>query len=232
MTWTVHPIALPGVNAYLVRGPEGLVLVDTGWPGMERQVLAALRRANWPRVPLWAILLTHFHVDHRGNAARLRELTGAPVVLAPQGVVRAQGRGPQVPPGRDRIGRWMARTFRLLSPLLPPSPVRADLALGPCTDLAFLGLPGARWIPTPGHTPDSHTLLLPDGQALVGDAVLQSWRRQRVLLPHVLEDLAAARESLRRLEALPLTTVYPGHGRPFPAERLSEAWEDPALTEA
>src|SRR5204862_8023553 len=52
------------VNAYLVREPDGLTLVDTMISGSAKGIIAAAERAGTPIV---RIVLTHAHVDHVGS---------------------------------------------------------------------------------------------------------------------------------------------------------------------
>jgi glyoxylase-like metal-dependent hydrolase (beta-lactamase superfamily II) len=70
------PMTLDGTNTWVLREPSGdaCVVVDPG----------PLDEGHLHRVadqgPVELIVLTHGHVDHAEGAARLRELTGAPVV--------------------------------------------------------------------------------------------------------------------------------------------------------
>lgn len=72
------PWALDHVHAYLLQGPDGWVLVDTGLGTPEslsvwEQTLGSLDG------PVARIVVTHFHPDHIGCAADLAVATGAPV---------------------------------------------------------------------------------------------------------------------------------------------------------
>ena len=71
------PMTGPGTNTYLVSGSEGCVVIDPG-PLIESH-LAAVAEAARARGGARALLVTHGHPDHMEGAARLRELTGAPV---------------------------------------------------------------------------------------------------------------------------------------------------------
>ena len=77
------PIPLRYVNCYLLRGPSGWTLVDTGFHD-------ALAEDAWPRAfadlairpqDVSQILVTHYHPDHIGAAGWLQQLTGATVYL-------------------------------------------------------------------------------------------------------------------------------------------------------
>lgn len=67
------------VLAYLLETPQGPVLVDTGWPNAEAWdgLVAGLRETGHEISDVAAILVTHFHPDHFGLAARVREASGA-----------------------------------------------------------------------------------------------------------------------------------------------------------
>jgi glyoxylase-like metal-dependent hydrolase (beta-lactamase superfamily II) len=69
------PMTLDGTNTWLLRDPasESAIVVDPG-PLIEGHLQAVAAHG-----PVAVILLTHGHYDHREGAARLAELTGAPV---------------------------------------------------------------------------------------------------------------------------------------------------------
>lgn len=69
----------PGTNSYLIWDTTGsCVVVDPG-PRIESH-LAELARVAGQHGGVSSILITHGHRDHVEGAARLRELTGAPVL--------------------------------------------------------------------------------------------------------------------------------------------------------
>jgi glyoxylase-like metal-dependent hydrolase (beta-lactamase superfamily II) len=81
------PMSLDGTNSYVLRAPgqPHAVLVDPG--PLDAAHLQALADAG----PVELILITHRHADHTAGAARLHELTGAPVRAADAG--HCHGRG-------------------------------------------------------------------------------------------------------------------------------------------
>ena len=70
------PMTLDGTNTWLLRAPgaSDAIVVDPG-PNDKTHLSAVVAGAGH----VASILLTHGHVDHSAGAARLHELTGAPV---------------------------------------------------------------------------------------------------------------------------------------------------------
>lgn len=66
-------------HVYAVRGPDGIAMVDSGAGTDTAHLLRALA-SSFPGQPLQALLLTHYHMDHCGGAAELREATGCEVI--------------------------------------------------------------------------------------------------------------------------------------------------------
>jgi len=87
----IHQLKLPfplqpeqlAVNAYLIQGDKGCLLVDCGWninqafSAMERQ----LKEIGLGFENISLILITHFHPDHYGLAGRLVQVCKAKVAL-------------------------------------------------------------------------------------------------------------------------------------------------------
>jgi glyoxylase-like metal-dependent hydrolase (beta-lactamase superfamily II) len=68
------------VNAHLIASDAGCVLVDAGLPGSERKIARVLARYGLSLQNIKLIIVTHALVDHAGSAARMRELSGAPIL--------------------------------------------------------------------------------------------------------------------------------------------------------
>lgn len=66
----------PGTNTYIIHGGDGASAVVDPGPLIEAHLT---RVAEVAGTGLQAILITHGHPDHVEGAARLRELTGAPI---------------------------------------------------------------------------------------------------------------------------------------------------------
>ncbi|MFJ5977238.1 MBL fold metallo-hydrolase [Pseudarthrobacter oxydans] len=88
------PMSLDGTNSYVLRAPgsPGAVVVDPG--PLDEAHLRALAAAG----PVELVLVTHRHADHTAGAARLHQLTGAPVRAA--GTAHCYGGGAPLKDGQ------------------------------------------------------------------------------------------------------------------------------------
>jgi hydroxyacylglutathione hydrolase len=225
----VVPVVLGLSNVFLVRG-ERWVLVDAGAPGDAEPILRAARRHGVQPRDIALILLTHGHVDHFGAAADLRRATGAPVAVhrADVPTLRA-GRNPDALVTLGLEGRM----FRPFLPWSAPS-LEPDIAFDGDFDLRPYGL-DACTLHTPGHSPGHVAVPLAGGGLIAGDLLRGGFLGGRLLggrpnLPFYAEDAGQLAESLARALALPVSTLYVGHGGPLDASRVRHRLAAGALT--
>ncbi|MDQ3863275.1 MAG: MBL fold metallo-hydrolase [Actinomycetota bacterium] len=221
----VARLALGVVNAYLVGEVGGRwVLVDAGTPGNAERIHAAAQERFGAGARPEAIVLTHGHTDHSGSAAQLSDLWGVPVYAHRLELPFLTGLSAYPPPD-PTVGGPLA----LLSRFMPREII--DLGEDRARELPsggeVPGMPGWRWIPTPGHTPGHVCLFRPeDGVLLAGDALAtvdadsfsgMLSRRQKISRPAtpVTPDWDAAERSAREIAALRARVLAPGHGEPM-----------------
>ena len=68
------------LNAHLIIGEQGCLLVDTGLPGSHHKIGRVLKGHGRTFKDIKLIVVTHAHVDHAGTAAQMRQLSGAPIL--------------------------------------------------------------------------------------------------------------------------------------------------------
>ncbi len=166
------------------------IVVDPG--DNVQSILDRLARRN---LVLKQIVVTHAHIDHVGGAAKLKAHTGAPVFLNQHDLPLLAA--------MDIQAGWLG--------IAPPETVALD---GSADDGTIVGLPTlpAHVLHTPGHTPGSICLHLPNHALLLAGDTLFAGTIGRTDLPG--GDMRAILRSLhhRLLELPDETHVIPGHG--------------------
>lgn len=185
-------------NCYLVHAPEGAILFD-----------APDGACEWLEergVELKLLLLTHGHIDHVQDAARIKRQFGCQLGCSIE----------TVPMISDRD------FFRGFGFELEIEPVNADFTINETPRRDFLGLE-LQVLEVPGHCPGSLCFFSREDQLLIGGDVLFAGGVGRWDLPGGDVDLlfGGIREKLFQLGDR--VTVLPGHGPPtkIGTERLT-----------
>lgn len=220
------PFAMRSVNAWLDVADRTLVdcgpRTDGGWAAL----VSGLAAHGLAPKDVRRVVLTHGHVDHYGNLARLQDAN--PEL---QAFVHRTERAWIEDYGATRAERFLAYEdalvrcglsepeldvlaagYHVLSEMGEPARIHGDVP-------ATLELDGARWttIPVPGHSPGSLAFFEPgSGTLLSGDTLLEKVTTNAVCLAADEEDaLFQYRNSLKRLAATKARRVLPGHRAPF-----------------
>lgn len=209
VTEGLHRIGLGLVNAYLLETREGLVLVDTGFPGSEAAILRAIVEAGHASGRLSHIVVTHAHPDHVGSLDAIARATGAETWMsAPDAPLAREARMRPVHPSPGLLPRLLQGAMRLMPRKVPPA--RVDHEIAGAATLPFGGL---EVIPAPGHCLGQIVLHWPERRALIAADACMNLRRLR--LPLMNEDAGVAAESLRGISRLDVDVACFGHGRPI-----------------
>jgi glyoxylase-like metal-dependent hydrolase (beta-lactamase superfamily II) len=166
----------PTPNATGSRVPEApdagsWALVDAGLSiGAARILEVAAERYGRESRPA-AIVLTHGHFDHVGALQPLLGVWDVPVYAHPLELPFLTGRADYPPP--DPTVEKPGLVARL-SPFFPKRGINLGGRVKPLpADQSVPGMPGWRWVHTPGHAPGHVSLFRQSDRALIaGDAVV------------------------------------------------------------
>ena len=196
VTTGVHQVS-KGVNAFIIDGDGGVILVDTGLPKRHGVIVEGLASIGRSVGDVQAIVLTHAHADHFGGAAALKRQTDASLIASDVEAPVIEGLRPvPAPPILD------FPVLRLIARLVPtPESATVDERV---TTGALTVAPDIEVIPTPGHT-DGHISLLLDragGVLFVGDAAMatRSGGLQRGFMNRKSPTFDSSLEAMARLE--------------------------------
>jgi glyoxylase-like metal-dependent hydrolase (beta-lactamase superfamily II) len=229
------PFRLNHVHVYLVEADDGFILIDTGVNTSE--AFSSLKRKlhdiSLDFHAITQVVITHFHSDHCGQAARIHDLGGAQIAMG--GIERTTWEGIQA--GLDD-----QREEQFLHHGLPPEQAKEQVDVLPY--LKSLTMPfdidlrvdhGHMMVAkrrrfeafvTPGHTPGHVCLFLPEEKIMFsGDHILQKITPNIGLHPYSGPDpLGEYLQSLRATLALGTTRLLPSHGPMVedPSKRIHE----------
>lgn len=218
------------INAHLVIGAHGTILVDAGLPDSEHKVEAALRRENRRMEDISLIVVTHAHVDHAGSASRIRERSGAPIVGHEADASHFGRETPMTFCPTGWFGRLFLCTKLMLEPYVGFRP-DIELAVGAELDMAQYGVDGVIRH-TPGHTEGSISVELPTGDALVGDLLASGIllggiaRTDHAKRPPFEDDPGRVAEHLVRMVDAGYERFHVGHGGPVAAAEVARHARD------
>lgn len=212
------------VNAHMIIGDRGCVLIDAGLPGSAAKVEQILSQNGLTCGDIKAIVITHAHVDHAGGAAELREKTRAPIIAHEDDLPYYKREMPMTFCPTGKVGRYFLKTPL---PYQSYNAFEPDVLLsnGTSFDLAEFGIPGAI-THTPGHTKGSISVELGNKDALVGDLVASGiliggvMRINRAIRPPFEDNPDTVRNELLRLVDAGIERFYMGHGGPLDAHEV------------
>lgn len=202
---------------YLVIGPEGPVLVESGPGSTLPAVLKALDGFGFGPADIRHVLLTHIHLDHAGGAGTLmRALPHARLTVHPRGARHMADPSRLVAGTQAVYGEAQAR--RMYGDILP-IPVERMLETPEGTTIR-LGGRELTFLDTPGHA--RHHVCIRDGRSghiFAGDMFGLSYREldvdgRQFVFPTttpVQFDPAAMHASIDRLQFLRPDAIYVTH---------------------
>ncbi len=194
MIHEVLPVGMLQCNCSIFGDEQSheAIVID---PGDEIERIQAILKKHGLTVK--AIVITHAHIDHIGGAAKLKALTGAPVIM--------NANDQELYDQMDVQAAWLG--------MKPPERTAIDAPANE-GDVLTLGADAARFeiLHTPGHTQGSVSVWIPSEQKLIAGDTLFRDSIGRTDLPG-----GDSRQILRSIENKLLqlpedATVIAGHG--------------------
>ncbi|MBA2341295.1 MAG: MBL fold metallo-hydrolase [Pyrinomonadaceae bacterium] len=211
------------VNLYMVGTNDSWVLVDTGLPKQGWRVRAAAEERFGKGARPEAIILTHGHFDHAGNALGLAEGWDVPIYPHELELPYLTGKS-DYPPQDPTVGGALAQMSRLFPHSGYDFGSRVQMLP---RDGSAPGLPEWRVLHTPGHTAGHISLFRERDRVLLAGDALATVNQESVVTLLTLEkelrqppaplttDWGAARRSIEQLAKLQPSAIAAGHGLPI-----------------
>ena len=219
-------------NGYFVIENDSVIAVDAGaLYGKEYAEKVCADAGIDPR-SIRLIVASHAHVDHICNVDELRKLSGAPIAVQKGGEQdMRKGELPHVYP-RCAIGDEIfefAKTQGGMPKDYQPC-IAPDIVWTDELDLHPYGISG-KAVATPGHSLSDCSVILEDGQAIVGDLIVEdnfTHGAPTIAYFGYDPDRNKANEmlfpSLEKLASYNSVTYYSGHGGPFTRKQFEDAF--------
>lgn len=226
------------VNVYFVGrpaaatgSPPSWILVDAAVAIGATQILNVAAERFGPDSRPAAIVLTHGHFDHVGALEALLGVWDVPVYAHTLELPFLTGEADYPPPDPTVGGGLMAR----LSPLFPERGIDLGDRVHPLPSTGEIpGMPGWRWVHTPGHSPGHLSLFRSSDRVLIaGDAVATTKQESMFSVLTQQQELHGppayftidwdhAHRSVVRLATLRPRVVAAGHGEPLSGDEVAD----------
>lgn len=224
---TVHKISifpLGMINAFLLINSKSCILIDTGLPNSEKSIENALKKFNLTFTDIKLIIITHAHIDHAGNTAKIKSLSGAHVIAHNGDLPYYKGEKKMHFCCTGWFGWLFSKTGAIQKPFDTFEP---DILLSSNDKFSLnsYGIDG-EIISTPGHTQGSISIVIENEKAVVGDLISSGILLGGILMTHKakrppFEDhpLQVSQE-LQSIANKGVQTFFMGHGGPLPQKEV------------
>ena len=190
----VYYVGQADYASYLITTPEGHILIDATFESEAPLIQKSVEQLKFRFADIKVLLISHAHRDHAGGARRVKELTGAQLMVMDSDVKAVETGGPDMPP---------VKVDRILHD-------KDEVKLGGVNIVAYR---------TPGHTPGNTTYVWKASQSgsaytlvMMGSLSSNASTLASPPTPTLVEDY---RYDFRFLKTLPCDVFLGAHGKFF-----------------
>lgn len=188
----IYYVGVAGVTSFLITTPEGHILLDSGFAETVPLIQESINQLGFKLQDVKVLINSHAHFDHAGGLARLKELSGAKLMIA-------EGDAAIISQGGKGDFFWGDKA--------PFEPAKVDRILRDQDTVELGGVKMTARI-TPGHTKGNTTWLMKvreDGKELdvvfVGSMTVPGYKLlDSPLYPNIVADYAYSFALLKSLK--------------------------------
>jgi glyoxylase-like metal-dependent hydrolase (beta-lactamase superfamily II) len=226
---TTDESGLSFVNAYVIRGNDGYLLVDAGWNTDESfdALKNGMAEIGADVKDITQIVVTHIHPDHYGMAGRIKKISGATLAMHHIEKDFIEPRYVSMEALLNQIDQLLAANgvpAKMIKNLSNATvgleryvvPTQPDILLHD-DETVTTGLFTFKVIWSPGHSSGHICLYEPEKKIfLSGDHILPTITPNVSVHPQAIENpLGRYFDSLNSLKNLEVERALPGHEKPF-----------------
>ena len=219
------------INRFLLELPDGnYCLIDTGYKWEYADFKKKLTELGIPLGNVKYVVITHAHADHVGFLKEMLEEIQPTVVYHPDQAPRLRAGKNDCNVYISNYPVWLSSKLVTISYFVDKS--QCYPALDTSTFVPYTENPlaeyGIELIPLVGHTA-ADLCVKADGDFFCGDVFGNAFFSTHRFPTWIEDKFALIRSWEQVVDRKDIVTVYPGHGKPFPAKILPkdlEYWRD------
>ena len=207
-------------NVFIVSRLGRSILIDTGMHSDRWSLKRALLKKGFePK----AVILTHSHFDHAGNAAWLKKIYGAEIVAHVSEREYLEKGDMPIPEGTLSITKGLVSVGRKMPSLFNFESCSPDIIIDEFMDLSVLGFNGFV-MHTPGHSQGEVAIVIDDEIAFAGDSIIGTIPGKP--FPPFADNINDLLKSWGKLLDTKCRLFLPGHGRAVSREVLEQEYRE------
>jgi len=217
-------------KVYLLKQKSGYLMIDTGYFYDYSKFQEGLRENHINGQEIQYLFLTHHHDDHAGFAQKMKADYGVKLILHEKAIEFLR-KGESDTSGTikplNRRTAMIMNTFMLFHKKFKFPSVKIDksdivVRGNNSTIMREIGINGDI-LYTPGHTPDSISLCMDNGDVFCGDVAMNFMKIAGTQFrPIYVNDINDVYKSWKKILEKGAKTIYPTHGNSFPARKLND----------